>query len=360
MGAIIPVISGGGGGGYAAYPRRQVDNSGAAFLAALMSGDRYQSRSDPNATLALVLQLAMQKESLAENRRQFEAMLAERSGQFEDQQKTNQVMREQIQANIENSRRQHDLLEKQYTEQRSDVEEVRERLLDEQARGRTSEIFNRELERRLGRIEGQANIEERREAMKEAKAVSSIPSAVPRSLAQVYSTSGWMDELFGADPTAATNRYIGQTNAMFKPGQSASEQAAIASAIIPELEAAIVDLQGKGFGSDRPGVIESMMFGQPVGMAKSSQRMAQMQSLNRLSTHLDNLRKLESARPEAALEREIGAAQKREAVFNSADLFQRALMEKDPLLKGSPFSFSEFEEYLGDPNAAVTTSRPAP
>lgn len=186
MGAIIPVMSGGGGGwSGGGYPRRQVDNSGAQFLAAMMGSDRYQSRSDPNATLALVLQLAMQKDSLAENRRQFEALLAERSGQFEEQKKNEAAMRDQIQAGIDLSRNQFNLMQDQYRDQRSDVTELRRRMDIADARARAADVATNTLNDARESVIAAADIGAKKQAVQTAATQAAFAEEVGKSAERV-------------------------------------------------------------------------------------------------------------------------------------------------------------------------------
>lgn len=183
MGAIIPVISGGGGyGGIAAYPRQRVDNSGAEFLAAMMSSDQHQSRSDPNTTLALVLQLAMQKESLAESRRQFNELLTERSGQFEENMKyLNRTLTEQMKMQGE----QLGFLRQQYADQRSDIEDLRQRLLAAEERGRAAATAQNLVEALKARTIASADIAQKEKAVESAATQAAFAEEVKRGVESV-------------------------------------------------------------------------------------------------------------------------------------------------------------------------------
>lgn len=180
MGAIIPVMSGGGGGGgFGGYPRRQVDNSGAAFLAAMMNGDRYQSRSDPNATLALVLQLAMQKESLAENRRQFDEMLTERGGQFEENMRyLNRTLTEQTKVQGD----QFGFLRDQYADQRSDIQDLRRQVREAEERGRAAATAQNAIDALKTQTVASADISQKEKAVQTAATQAAFAEEVGRGL----------------------------------------------------------------------------------------------------------------------------------------------------------------------------------
>jgi len=398
MGAIIPVYSGGGGGGGGIpYRQRYVDDSGMRFLASMME-DR--PRSDPNATLALLLQLAMQRESLAagsaerekdraeraaelaEMRRQFNETLEEnkRHGQFaeQEQKKMNEAIIGEMGARSDLADRQFGLLQEESRTARSMQERLLNELAVEKARGRASDVAQGVLDEVAATTIAGAEMAAKRKAVEAAETEARFAAETGQAAESVAENlAGGYEWL---SPGEAPKSYQGvvdwaknvESRALsIKDPAERARYANEASAKVGEL---LSEVRDKGFDTTSPWADINpvswlyggarMMMGKPFNAADTTYKQS---AIDRLKSSRFLLGKL--ADP---------AINEREALESAEDLASRLVkvkgakrqIQSDISRLGAtttrPADFAMYEaevgqrlgELLANPNASTTTSIP--
>lgn len=394
MGAIIPVHSGGGGGGgFSGYGRR-VDNSGLEFLAAMMNSDRGRQTSDPNTTLALLLQLAMQKESIAKQMEMFSATRAdtqaERAAERAERQADRAAMMQQFTDSLNETKRHGQFAEqeqakinaslisessarsaleqkrfeetvKMYGDTRKDAEQNRQMMLSEIGRTRALESANRAAEVEKARIAGTYESSLMAKQLVGAEAAAGAEPRIAGAAESVQAPSYFRLPFTRSDfeqnstATKQVDNLLSAIDNEFYGTQDDAAKIAIAKSAIPKLDSTISTLR-KELNDQSVGKRFWLGLNTPFGTDTNAIQERQAQDIRNLQSKRDILQSWVMS----GLKTDIGEQQLKTQrigeVISDLNRKQQAVNAVDAATLGG--GAVDYMNATGNPNASVTGSGP--